>query len=188
MSSSFNYKKIDNKDNIDLYVHNENKSNYFLTTSLENNKYNLKQVININLFQLMFELNKDIIENIQVDKVNNNENNVNILLLFKDLAKDLGIKKKFMYSNINFIKKEDTNLCIFQGQDLFYTNNLANYDKINAPFSNLSIKFENDHKALLTYNFEISINDRLPIYMETFPGKLIKKIMLRVKEFIENMN
>jgi hypothetical protein len=188
MSMEFNYKKIDTKNNIDLYVNNDNNHNYFLTTKLSNSRYNLKQVININLFQLMYELNKDIIESIQIIKQESNKNNVNILLRFNDLAKDLGIKKKFMFSNINYVEREKDNICIFQGKDLTYTHNLENYDKINAPHSNLTIKFDNEHSALLTYNFEISINDKLPIYMETFPGLLIKKIMLRVKEFIENMD
>jgi len=181
-----NYKKIDTKDNINLYVSNNNKNDYFLSMSLVNTNYNLKKVINFNIFNLIFELNKDIIENLHLEELDNNK--ANVLILFKDLAKDLGIKKKYMYSHLSFIENE--NYIVFDGKsiDTYPDESLIKkYDRIIAPYSNLTINFENIHTINLTYNFEISISDDLPIYMETFPGLLMKKIMLRLKAFIEKM-
>lgn len=182
-----NFKRIDNKDNIDLYIDKNSKNRYLLTTVINNKNYNLKKVINLNIFKLMFELNKDIIKDMKIDKLGSND--IILLILFNDLAKELGIKKKYMYSKISFINND--NEMIFDGKNIDIDNNNLidnSYDKIISTYTNLRIKIENIHKIHLFYDFEISIHDELPIYMETLPGLIIKKLILRLKQFIENMS
>ena len=60
---------------------------YYTTFEITNNKLNLVDIINFDLLSLVSELNPDIFESITIDKINEEEANVVIVMkhLFKDI-------------------------------------------------------------------------------------------------------
>ena len=52
----------------------------------------------------------------------------------------------------------------------------------------LDITLHSPHEALVTYDFAFVIDEDLPLYMEKYPGLLMKKIFVRLKTFLENIN
>ena len=63
-----------------------------------------------------------------------------------------------------------------------------NYKQILCDFSVINIEFINQHKVLINSLFQIDINEDLPIYMESLPGTMMKKIFSNLKLFIENLS
>ena len=63
---SDNYNIICDKQNIILKKNKENK-NFLLELTLVNNNIDIKKIINFKIYELMSELNKDIIEKILIE-------------------------------------------------------------------------------------------------------------------------
>lgn len=62
------------------------------------------------------------------------------------------------------------------------------YKQILCDFSVINIDFINKNKVLINSLFQIDINEDLPIYMESLPGTMMKKIFSNLKLFIENLS
>ena len=75
-----NTKMICNKDNI-ILRRNEELNTFSLTFRLKNEKIQLSKIINLKLYTLLYELNKDIIEKVEI--LSETETECAILLIFK---------------------------------------------------------------------------------------------------------
>ena len=64
---SDNYNIICDKQDIVLKKNKESK-NFFLELTLVNNNIDIKKIINFKIYELMSELNKDIIEKILIEE------------------------------------------------------------------------------------------------------------------------
>ena len=96
---NYDFKSVCNKECI--FLKREKSCNIFLLQfNLENKNKNLHDIININMYSLLFNLNKDNFEKIEIKKwISPNE--VEVLFLFKPFGKELGIKPKYMYIKIS---------------------------------------------------------------------------------------
>ena len=63
------------------------KNHYSLTFSMENNKIVLSKIIDFNLIKLIYDLNPDVYEKVNIEKINDNE--VILTLLMKHFFEDL---------------------------------------------------------------------------------------------------
>ena len=57
-----------------------------------------KNNITLDFFKLVYELNQDIFESINIKKINENE--ANIMLLCKNLFMDIGLPQYYYYFNV----------------------------------------------------------------------------------------
>jgi len=176
-----------NKENI--LLQKDKKSNtFYIAFECENSKINIKKLINLKIYNILFQLNKDIFDDINVEKINKNE--ANIRFLFKSIGKEVGIKKKFLYTKTKIIKnKEDNTISFVTNDQTFDLDNsiYSKYDKIETKYENLFIKKINKHKIQIQYMFNYDIKEELPVYMENVMGFMMKKIFYRLKNFIENL-
>ena len=175
------------KNDIMLKKCKEN-NNFSLNFNVTNNNIDIKKIINVNLFILLYELNKDIIERSEVLSVNDSNTNANIIYFFKQFGSELGMARKYMNLNINMITNNnnilfESNTC--KNTSLDISNNKC--QEIICKTSNLTVTNITKHSANFEYLFNMDINEDLPIYMENLIGVLMKKIFLKIKEFIENI-
>ena len=92
---NYDFKTVCTKEQV--YLKREKSCSIFLLQfNLENKKKNLHDIINLNMYDLLFNLNKANFEKIEIKKwISPNE--IEVLFLFKPFGKELGIKPKYMY-------------------------------------------------------------------------------------------
>lgn len=195
----YNFKTICLKEKMHL-KREKNNNIYLLQFLAENRNVNLYNMINLEIYNLMFTLNKDNFDKIEIHGItypslslDNNEhssqdkivNEVNVLFLFKQFGSELGIKPKYMYVKVTEVcePNKKTYNCV----DIDYPNPdvLKNYDKIVNTISSMVVNFESYHKINISYIFKLDLSDSLPIYMENIMGIIMKKVFLNLRNFIE---
>jgi len=193
-NSQYKFKTICFKEKMHL-KREKNNNIYLLQFLAENKSVNMYNIINLEIYNLMFTLNKDNFEKIEMHSMesttlssgteNKNINEVNVLFLFKPFASDLGIKPKYMYVRVKEVcePNKKTYNCV----DVDYPNpeELKNYDKIINTISSMVVNFESYHKINISYIFKLDLSHSLPIYMENIMGLIMKKVFLNLKQFIE---
>ena len=193
-NSQYNFKTICFKEKMHL-KREKNNNIYLLQFLAENSKVNLYNMISLEIYNLMFTLNKDNFEKIEMHNMesatlssgseNKIVNEVNVLFLFKPFAADLGIKPKYMYVRVTEVcePNKKTYNCV----DVDYPNpeELKNYEKVINTISSMVVNFESYHKINISYIFKLYLSHSLPIYMENIMGLIMKKVFLNLKQFIE---
>jgi len=182
-SHNYDFKSVCNKENI--FLKREKTCNIFLLHFiLENKNKNLHDIININMHSLLFNLNKENFEKIEIKKwISPNE--IEVLFLFKPFGKELGIKPKYMY--VKTLAEITNEKHVYTSFDIDYPNmeELSKYDKVKNTMSTMVVNFESDFKININYIFKFELTHSLPIYMENILGLTMKKMFLSLKHFIE---
>ena len=187
----YNFKTICFKEKMHLKREKSNNI-YLLQFIAENGNINLYNMINLDIYNMMFTLNKDNFEKIELDNItiisssrDKVINEVNVLFIFKPFAADLGIKPKYMYVKVTEVceSTKKTYNCV----DIDYPipEELKNYDKVVNALSSMVVNFESCHKINISYIFKLDLSHSLPIYMENIMGLIMKKVFLNLKQFIE---
>ena len=209
-----------NKGNMNLYsrINNQNKlKEYeleFNIDSINPDKINIENLLSHNIYELIEKINTDLVEKIILLNVFN-EDKADILILLKHIAKEIGIKQKYLLFRSNRKIDYINDKIVFTNKDIaLIDNNLANeyLKSINYNISNfealifnygtIEIKIFNVNLQELSNNknnenllidskfnttFQIVIKDYLPIYMENLVGLMIKKLFYNLKQFIDNL-
>lgn len=192
MADTFNpdkFKLVCAKDGMNLKKSKDPDQNMFvLEFECKNqNNYPLRNFMNINLFKLVFELNRDVLEALDYVEENAETGEYYIMYRFKPFGQDLGIKKKYLYICTTITETQNT--VTFSAKSVNYPHHdhmVANgYELIETPLSVQSFYFVNNIYFQTVHMFQMNIEDDLPIYMENTMGILIKKIYLRLKQFLE---
>jgi len=177
--------KVCGKYDINL---NKNKinNNFILDFSIENPNINVYNIVNFSLYKLIADLNEDILERIEIINVIEEDVECDLLFLFKPFSKELGMSKKYMY--IKTIKSVKNNVIKFKSYDLDISRlnvELPGYEKITSDVAELDIKILSQHSASVIYEFNLNINEDLPLYMQNMSGLMMKKLFYKLKTFIE---
>ena len=223
-------KILDNYENKSLVC---NKGNMLLESYIRDNKkaYNLKydfnklnsSKVNINallgtgIYELLENINKDLIEKIYILNILN-ENETDICILLNHIAKEIGIKQKYILFRTTRGFNHNNGTIVFYNKDISIINpelkdiylnkiniNKNKYDPLifnngktiitlnNLEFNDLNkIKNNENINKILDINFnldfQILINDDLPLYMENLIGLMFKKIFYNLKQFVDSLN
>ena len=183
-----NTKLICTKDNI-ILRRNEDLNTFSITFRIKNENIQLSKIINLKLYTLLYELNKDIIENIEI--LSETETESTILLIFKQFGAELGISQKYMCLHTVMDADVDEGSIIMRsktatsGRDNL--KGVSNCEEIISPYTNVFVAMKSETEAIIDYIFNMEMDDELPIYMENMIGKLMKQLFLRIKEFIESI-
>ena len=182
---NYDFKVVCNKENIHLKRDKINNM-FLLQLNANNQNINFYDIINFNIYGVLYELNKDKLEKIEIKKIISKDE-IEILFIFKELSKDIGLKKKYMYLNVKI--EDKANQRKFLSYDIEYENmeELKDYERIKNEYSILIVNFENQHKIGINYFFKLVLQEELPIYMENIFGLLMKKLFFNLKLFIENL-
>jgi hypothetical protein len=205
------------KGNMLLYSYlKDNTKTYKLTFSMNNidsSKINLTNFLSHNIYELLDKINPDLIEKIHILKIYN-DNEADILMILKHIAKEIGIKQKYIIFNTKRIIDYKNNSIFFINKDINLINEnlvkeylqsinleknkyeaiLYNFGTIKISLTNtniLELSNENNTNKIVNTDFEthfqLIIKDKLPIYMENLIGLMIKKIFYNLKVFIDNL-
>jgi|TARA_B110000259_G_scaffold147828_1_gene166694 hypothetical protein len=194
----------------------DNIKTYKLAFSLNNidgSKINLPNLLSHNSYELLDKINPDLIEKIIILKIYN-EDMADVLIILKHIAKEIGLKQKFILFNAKRKIDTERNIVSFVNKDiclideklaqeyLDYVNIDKNkYEAIIYNFGTVEIRLINvnliglisgkNPNKNIDVNFEtcfqLILKDELPIYMENIIGLMIKKMFYNLKTFIEKL-
>ncbi len=177
-----------------LYEKNDTKiikldnGNYNLFFSIENNKMYLDSIINFDLIKLIYDLNKDICEKVNLEK--HDENSATISVLIKNLFEDLGLSQK--YSCLLMTKSIQNSRIIFDLTTIVPTNKIewltndmemANIKSIKLISDVSNNRNKVNFKCLIDFQEDMEA----PVFVQKVSVMVINKIINRLKQFIENV-
>jgi hypothetical protein len=193
----------------------------FEFNNLNTSKVNSDLLLTTQLYELLEKVNVDLIEKIHILNVLN-ERETDICILLKQIAKEVGIKQKYILFRSTKYMNKLNNSVTYYNKDLIYEHKdlIDNYLSIikldNNKYEPLTFNFgktvisvaheivlpsaNNEHEdenenedtkfihVKFSIDFQISIADDLPIYMNNLIGLMFKKMFYNVKSFIDNLN
>ena len=186
----------------------------FEFTNLNTSKVNIDTLFSIAIYDLLEKVNVELIEKIYIlDVINEYETDVCIVL--KHIAKEVGIKQKYVMFRTTKYSNNLNNNITFYNQDLIYEHK----DLINAYLKSINLNTEKYEAMIFNFgkthitlhdeeqssnanannvdklisvkfsiDFQLTITDDLPIYMNNLIGLMFKKMFYNVKMFITNLN
>lgn len=162
------------------------KNNYSLSFSMQNNSIILSKIIDFNLIKLIYDLNSDVYEKINMNIISENEAIANLLM--KHLFKDLGLPQRFSYIHINKIVEENSIKFISQTIKPEIPEGMPP-DAELMPIKNMicDCRIITPHQIQFTCNVQFENTMVIPPVAEKLVGLILYKIFNRVKQFIENV-
>ena len=164
----------------------ENKNKYKLDFSISNKGIIIENIINFNLIKLIYDLNPDVYDYVNINQ--QNENEAIITLLMKHFFEDLGLPQRYSYMNMKRIV--ETNKIIFRSQsirDIKPKNMPQDSELMNMKDLICNCVSETQHKVNFLVNVIFHENTIVPPFAEKMIGMILFKIFKRVKQFIENV-
>ena len=184
MEYVINPKVLFEKDNMKFTKITDKK--YCMTFSMENHNIILANAIDINLIKLIYDLNPDVYESVLLEKINDDESVVTLLL--RNFFEDLGLPQKYSYLRVK--KTFSNNTIIFNSQSIKSdrpTNIPASAERV-AMKENIGLcEIITPHKVNFSFTVIFEDNIIIPSFMEKMIGVILNKIFKRVKQFIENI-
>lgn len=202
-SKTDNFKVICAKDQMLLRKNPEMKL-FSLEYQYQNPKCDITSLLNVNIHNLLFEVNKDIIDTIEVTPVepengNDHKCEFHILYLFKEIGGDLGGSKTYMYVHTH-VSTRYTNIesagteIVFTSKSVpyHYHSHLAasNYKLLEYSLYIQKYIINSAHQCQVIHMFKLKPKDEqeLTVTMENAISILIKKMHLRLKNAIEYLS
>ena len=162
------------------------KNNYSLSFQMENASIILAKVVDFNLVKLIYDLNNDIYEKVNIETVN--ENQVIATLLMKHLFEDLGLPQRFSYNHITKVDEER--------KITFLAKSIKSQRPEGVPIDSELMAIDDmtivcdiitNHKVAFSLNILFGLELSVPAFVEKIVGVIVGKIFKRVKQFIENV-
>ena len=175
--------------NVMIMLREKKDNSFMISFIVENKNIMLKNLINFKLYELIFKLNNDIIEDVAITHEIDDEH-INMIIKLKAIGQEFGLPKRYCFININ--KTVDTNLTKFTSNTINIDNDTIDKykclgEEIKNTSSNMYVELLNDHKAKINFTLFINSDEDIPGFIENMISLLLKKIFLRVKSFIENI-
>lgn len=162
------------------------KNNYNLTFQMENKSIILSKIIDFSLIELIYKLNGDIYEKINLNKINDNQ--VTMTMLMKHLFEDLGLPQR--YSHVHMIKYIEPTKITFDSQSIYSEKPEGMPENSEQmPIKNMicECNITTPHHMSFSCNIIFEDNMIIPQFAEKMVGLILFKIFNRVKQFIENV-
>ena len=162
------------------------KNYYKLTFIIENNNIIVSKIIDFNLIKLIYDLNPDVYEKVEIEKINDNE--IIATLLIKHFFEDLGLPQRFSF--VRIIKIDEEGKITFNSQsikekrppDIPRDSELIAIQDMKC-ICNIITPHKIDFSVDIIYDKQMTI----PPFAEKMVGMILHKIFKRVKQFIENV-
>jgi len=198
MNCSSNNKIICNKKGIILKLNTINEI-YSINFTNKIGNLDLKSLLDFNIYKIIFELNKDVIEDIKIVK-EHDENNVDLVLIFKRLisnstrivTNEFSIPMFYMYVTVSKICDDNTNSIIFSSKENMDELSLIDttseeYERLTCEYSELTItNYKKDNTVEINFDFKFSYINNTSRFFKNFIALLIKKVFYKLKLFIDN--
>ena len=175
---------ICSKHNI-LLSKTQNNNEYILNFKIYNKNINVKNFLDWNIFDLLYSLNRDILDDMTIKNEKNETKS--FTYLFKRFGKELGILQRYLTFTIKKIVLDENNMLYLCRPPDSKIKQFVNADPVISNFARFNINIENENTMNITYHYHIDLAEQLPKSMENIAGILIKKLFWRYKTFIENI-
>ena len=177
------YKIIKEKDGMKFARTTKNK--YQMSFSMQNQFIHLPNIIHFDLLKLMYELNSDIYEKTHLEKINEKE--AVVTLLMKPFFQDMGLPQRYYHFHVE--RTETDQMIRFHSQTIHADKpEWISSDVQLVPMKSMTLLCEiiNPHKISVLSSVIFHDNHVVPPFMEKFIGLILHKIFNRLKQFIEN--
>jgi hypothetical protein len=201
MSSTTQFKAICTQNDMRLGKNIEMKL-FTLEYNYNNANFDIVSLINANIHKLLYEVNKDIIEAIEIYPNPSDSSEQNILYKFLDIGGDLGGLKTYMYVNTKIAKRYASNSnteIIFTSKSIPFEHHSElirqKYKLLEYPLYIQKYIYD-EHKnngmisniqVLHMFKLKPDQETELTVAMENAIGILIKKMYFRLKVAIESL-
>lgn len=161
-------------------------THYCSTFYIKNQYILLPSIINFDLIKLIYDLNPDIYQYVNLNKINDSE--TICIFIIKHFFEDLGLPQR--YAHLNMKKSFDDNSIIFHAESIRSDrpDNIPEHCEpiaINNMISTCEIITQ--HSIKFTHNIYFGEGINIPPFVEKIIGTIVNKIFKRVKQFIENI-
>lgn len=152
-----------------------------LINPVENNTTIFDIIKNKQLFELLYELNKGIIKDLNIKNIDNIDN---LSFIFIDVINEEGIldKDEEIFIKLNL----KTNFIADNNYEIIGLNieNNSNIDRDTIILDNFILKIEKTDNIILNISFSI-LNDESPEFIKTFVALYLQKIFYNLKLYFE---
>lgn len=165
--------------------------NYSVSIILENDKIQLDTIIDFPFLNLIYDLNRDIIEKMDIEMIDKNKGNINLVI--KHLFEDLGVPQLccFIFVEKIIIKDDDKiiNYLNFRTIDCEKPDgNPIDAEEIDIKSLVCKLNTITPYKVECVFNVEFSKSpDFNSEFVERMAGMLLYKVLNRIKIFIRNI-
>ena len=162
------------------------KNHYSLTFIMENNKIVLSKIIDFNLIKLIYDLNPDVYEKVNIEALNNDE--IILTLLMKHFFEDLGLPQRYSFIHMKKVDEECKINFIAQSIKSHKPEGMPEDAELMALQNMIAIcDIITPHKVNFSFNVIFDGEMNFPPFAEKMVGMILHKIFKRVKQFIENV-
>ncbi len=162
------------------------KNNYALSFQMENNCIDLSKIIDFSLVKLIYDLNGDIYEKVHLEKINDNEAIMNILM--KHLFEDIGLPQRFSYVHVLKNVDIENHKITFISKSIYSDRppDMPEHSE-QLPIQNVTCECNILTPHQIKFSFHVAFEDKMniPPFAEKMVGLILFKIFNRVKQFIE---
>ena len=185
-----NTKTICDKENI-MLTRDKYSKLFKISFDIKNNRINLPDICTFSLWDLIYKLNENIIDG--KPDVNITDNEMDILLVYKNIANDYIKFSRYSYATIT--RTETEKQIVFSSTPCNKIDLISEimkddkYKRVDYDDDEFIINIIDNHHINIEKTFKIDLEqENLPIFVETFLAKQIKKILSNLKMFIENVD
>lgn len=158
---------------------------FYIWFKVRNDKVDLPSLIDTALFDMFASLNPDTVESVKITE-SRSRDDLDVLYVLKRFGADLGIPQKCMHLRTTL--QRGPGKVTASGRAIPYSSSPnQSLSPIKDCLSETVFTWDDPHEMQVTYMFQGTVHERLPAYMANIMGLLMKKLFLRVKEFIEKM-
>ncbi len=160
---------------------------YNLTFSIENKKMIMASILNFDLIKLIYDLNQDICEKVNLEKYD--ETTATITVLLKNFGVDLGLPQK--YSSLQITRIEQPGYIMFNLATVELNSKPVwiNDDLELADIKSIKISCNTSlpHKTVINCLIDFKEDAKAPAFLQKITIMMVNKIINRLKQFIENV-
>ena len=163
-------------------------NNFRLTSTIENKKIHMKNLLNFSLINLMYQTNLASFEKIKLDIINDTDARVFIRMVH--FFKELGLKHRYICFDIKKIQDKTDSIVFVLTQNQEYgiqVNDSLSAELLPITHMIYDFKLVSPHKLNLTQYIHFDSEVTIPYMIEPLFGIILKTMFKRTQKFIEQL-
>jgi hypothetical protein len=158
------------------------KGEYISSISITNKKLLMKDLFDMNIFQLVYTLNTEIFSDFNLNI--KDESNANVYFLGKHFFEDFGVPQ--FYFSLNVTRKIVDNTIFFECNSVKLNQSLNYVEYMHVEKLTIKCDIIETHTVAIDIILKLNLqNIELPSFVEKAIIQLVHKMISKVKEFIE---
>jgi hypothetical protein len=174
-----------------FFMVKEDSNCFNISFSIQKSKIYLENVIHFDLIKLIYDLNPDIFEKVEFNKIENNPNEATVYFIMKHFFEDLGMPQ--FYNRTHVTRITNNEYIIFEMKPILKSEQEERepnlYELVQLPLEKMKMSCYKltPHRFIFQCNIFFNRKREIPPYVEKLVGNIVYKIFNRVKLFIENV-